>query len=174
MWQTSLLFLKPLQIQNLKRKKWGEHGILCPPIWKRGGTRVSHQVAPMLVFDFRLFTATRCRPCKKHPTLFQPPTLIAFTMLAALSLTIKWTECAISKSSKADLKPDTKLSAEWDCAKGKHSKTIDFLSQSFCLMKWTVHSLNFYVFSALAPGKNFSLPRPGTRSITSAREKPRG
>ena len=73
MWQTSLLFLKPLQIQNLKRKKWGEHGILCPPIWKRGGTRVSHQVAPMLVFDFRLFTATRCRPCKKHPTFSNLP-----------------------------------------------------------------------------------------------------
>jgi len=38
-WQTSLLFLKPLQIQNLKRKKVGEQGILYPPTWKSGGTR---------------------------------------------------------------------------------------------------------------------------------------
>ena len=30
-WQTLLLFLKPLQIQNLTKKKWGGHGILCPP-----------------------------------------------------------------------------------------------------------------------------------------------
>ena len=38
--QTPLLFLKPLQIQNLKRKKWGGHGILCPPHLKKwGGTR---------------------------------------------------------------------------------------------------------------------------------------
>jgi len=36
-WQTSLLFLKPLQIQNLKRKKWGGHDILCPPHLKKWG-----------------------------------------------------------------------------------------------------------------------------------------
>jgi len=35
-WQTSLLFLKPLQIQNLKRKKWGHV------------SRVPHQIAPMV------------------------------------------------------------------------------------------------------------------------------
>jgi len=38
-WQTSLLFLKPLQIQNLKRKKWGGHGILSPSRLKKWGTR---------------------------------------------------------------------------------------------------------------------------------------
>jgi len=36
-WQTSLLFLKPRQIQNLKRKKCGGHGILCPPRLKKWG-----------------------------------------------------------------------------------------------------------------------------------------
>ena len=36
-WQTSLLFLKPLLIQHLKRKKSGGHGILCPPVSKSGG-----------------------------------------------------------------------------------------------------------------------------------------
>ena len=48
-WQTSRLFLNPLQIQNLKRKKWGGHGILCPPVWRSGGTRprVPHQIAQM-------------------------------------------------------------------------------------------------------------------------------
>jgi len=30
-WQTSLLFLKPLQIQNLKRKKWGDMAYYVPP-----------------------------------------------------------------------------------------------------------------------------------------------
>ena len=34
-WQTSLLFLKPLQIQNLKRKNEGGHFILCPPRLKK-------------------------------------------------------------------------------------------------------------------------------------------
>jgi len=36
-WQTSLLFLKPLQIQNLNRKKWEGHRILCSPILKKWG-----------------------------------------------------------------------------------------------------------------------------------------
>jgi len=46
-WQTSLLFLKPLKIKNLKRKRGG---ILYPPTWKSGGIRprVAHQIAPML------------------------------------------------------------------------------------------------------------------------------
>jgi len=30
-WQTSFLFLKPLQIQNLKRKKWGNMAYYVPP-----------------------------------------------------------------------------------------------------------------------------------------------
>jgi len=49
-WQISLLFLKPLQIQNLKRKKWGDMAYYVPPVWKSGGThvpRVPHQIAPM-------------------------------------------------------------------------------------------------------------------------------
>jgi len=37
-WQASLFFLKALEIQNLE-KKVGGHGILCPPVWKSGGTR---------------------------------------------------------------------------------------------------------------------------------------
>jgi len=36
-WQATLLFLKALQIQNPKRKKWGGHDILCPPVWKSEG-----------------------------------------------------------------------------------------------------------------------------------------
>ena len=49
-WQTPLLFLKSLQIQNLKRKKCWGHGILCPPRLKKWGRhvpRVPHQIAPM-------------------------------------------------------------------------------------------------------------------------------
>jgi len=38
-WQTLLLFLKPLQIQTLKRKKWGDMGYYIPT-WKSGGTRL--------------------------------------------------------------------------------------------------------------------------------------
>ena len=38
-WQTSLLFLKPLQIQNLKRKTWGTWHIIPPPSEKVWGTR---------------------------------------------------------------------------------------------------------------------------------------
>ena len=37
-------------MQNLKRKKWGRHGILCPPRLKKWGghvPRVPHQIAPM-------------------------------------------------------------------------------------------------------------------------------
>jgi len=37
-WQTLLLFLKPLQIQTLKRKSWGTWDIISPT-WKSGGTR---------------------------------------------------------------------------------------------------------------------------------------
>jgi len=36
-WQASLLFLKPLQIQNLKRKKWGDMAIYIPPRLKKWG-----------------------------------------------------------------------------------------------------------------------------------------
>jgi len=36
-WQTSLLFFKTFQMQNLKRKKWGGYGILCPPRLKKWG-----------------------------------------------------------------------------------------------------------------------------------------
>ena len=49
-WQTSVLFLKPLQIQNLRRKKVGGHDILSPPRLKKWGghvPRVPHQIAPM-------------------------------------------------------------------------------------------------------------------------------
>ena len=35
-WQTSLLFLKPLQIQNLKRKKWVDMVYYTPLVWKTG------------------------------------------------------------------------------------------------------------------------------------------
>jgi len=48
-WQTSLLFLKPLQMQNLKRKKWGSMVYYVPPPEKVGRhvPRVPHQIAPM-------------------------------------------------------------------------------------------------------------------------------
>ena len=39
MWQTSLIFLKPLEMQNLKRKKWVVMAYYVPPGWKSGGTR---------------------------------------------------------------------------------------------------------------------------------------
>ena len=47
----SFLFLQPLQIQNLKRKMWGGHSILCPPSEKVGGhvPRVPYLIAPMIV-----------------------------------------------------------------------------------------------------------------------------
>jgi len=47
--QTSFLFLKPLQMQNLKKKVGGTWHILLPPSEKVGGhvPRVPHQIAPM-------------------------------------------------------------------------------------------------------------------------------
>jgi len=51
-WQTSLLFLELLQIQNLKQKSWGDIAYYVPPTWKSGGllhvSRVPHQIAPMM------------------------------------------------------------------------------------------------------------------------------
>jgi len=49
-WQTSLLFLELLQIQNQKRKSGGTLHIMSPPPEKVGGhvPRVPHQIAPML------------------------------------------------------------------------------------------------------------------------------
>jgi len=49
-WQTSLLFLELLQIQNLKRKSGGTSHIMSPPPEKVGGhvPRVPHQIVPML------------------------------------------------------------------------------------------------------------------------------
>ena len=38
-WQTSLLFLELLQIQNLKRKSGGTSHIMSPPLEKAGRTR---------------------------------------------------------------------------------------------------------------------------------------
>ena len=38
-WQTPLLFLKSLQIQNLKRKMWGDTAYYVAPVRKSGGTR---------------------------------------------------------------------------------------------------------------------------------------
>jgi len=51
MWQTSLLFLKPFQMQNLKRKSGGTWHIMSPRLKKWGGhvPRVPHQIAPMVV-----------------------------------------------------------------------------------------------------------------------------
>ena len=37
-WQTLLLFLKPLQIHNLKRKKWGDYAYYTPHLKKWGDT----------------------------------------------------------------------------------------------------------------------------------------
>jgi len=47
-WQTSLEFLKSLQIQNLKRKMWGDMAYYIPTVWKSGGTRprVAHLITP--------------------------------------------------------------------------------------------------------------------------------
>jgi len=48
-WKTSLLFLKPRQIQNPKRKRWGAWHVMSPPSEKVGGhvPSVPHQIAPM-------------------------------------------------------------------------------------------------------------------------------
>jgi len=57
-WQTSLLFLEPLQKQNLKRKNGGTWHIISPHLAKWVGhvPRVPHQVAPM----------TACMGMHKH------------------------------------------------------------------------------------------------------------
>jgi len=59
------------RIQNLKTKKWGVHGILCPPRLKKLGghvPRVPHQIAPM---QWRITMQKRhlCWP----PTFFLGP-----------------------------------------------------------------------------------------------------
>jgi len=48
--QTSLLFLKALHIQNLKRRKWGGIAYFVPSVWKSGGhfPRVPQQIVPMV------------------------------------------------------------------------------------------------------------------------------
>jgi len=68
-WQTSLLFLKPLQMQNLKRKKWGGHGILCPPRLKKWG-------------DTSPVSPTKLRPCSDlHNYYLQISIFSNYTML---------------------------------------------------------------------------------------------
>ena len=72
-WQASLSFLKPLYIQHLKRKKWGDMAYYIPPPEKVGGhvPCVPHQIAPMLwtmtkrsfVWPYVLLS------CKKLPKL---------------------------------------------------------------------------------------------------------
>ena len=59
-WQTSLLFLKLLQIQNLKRKSGGTSHIMSPPPEKVGGhvPRVPHQIAPCLQHCWGQITGT--------------------------------------------------------------------------------------------------------------------
>jgi len=57
-WQTSLLFLELLQIQNLKRKSGG-HRILCPPHLKKFG--VTSPVSP-----------TKLRPCGRSQWALRP------------------------------------------------------------------------------------------------------
>ena len=56
-WQTSLLCLELLQIQNLKRKSWGTSHIMSPHLKKSGGhiPRVPHQIAPMpaIIDDYK-------------------------------------------------------------------------------------------------------------------------
>jgi len=60
-WQTPLLFLKSLQIQNLERKKWGTWHIMSPPSEKVGGhvPRVPHQIAPMLIICTKTYITWR-------------------------------------------------------------------------------------------------------------------
>ena len=57
-WQTSLLFLELLQIQNLKRKSGGTWHIISPHLknWRR---HVPHQIPPMQVIK-TLTTTTYC------------------------------------------------------------------------------------------------------------------
>jgi len=54
-WQTLLLFLKPLQIHNLKRKKWGTWHIIYPHL-KKWGTRPRGHVP---------VSPTKLRPCNQ-------------------------------------------------------------------------------------------------------------
>ena len=81
MWHTLLLFLKPLQRQDLMRKEWGDMTYYVPPSEKVRGTRlhVPHQIAPMymrheqataysdLVGDYYCCLLPECdvlRPCR--------------------------------------------------------------------------------------------------------------
>jgi len=61
--QTSLLFLKPHQIQNLKIKKWGDMAYYVPPSEKMGEhvPHVPHQIAPMQVTVILMKQARRKR-----------------------------------------------------------------------------------------------------------------
>jgi len=98
-WQTLLLFMKPLQIQNLKRKKWGVHGVSCPPSEKVGGhvPRVPHQIAPMVVITFKAF-GVRCYEAKLCVTIWG----VWLSLLKELSLLHHFDFYAhIRKSSKS-------------------------------------------------------------------------
>ena len=60
--QASLLFLEPLQIQNLKRKSAGTWHIISPHLkkWGEHVPRVPHQIAPMLQTQLALVTIIFC------------------------------------------------------------------------------------------------------------------
>ena len=57
-WQTSLLVLKPLQIQTLREKSGGDMAYYVPPSTKVGGhvPRVPHQIAPMPTISIKSLT----------------------------------------------------------------------------------------------------------------------
>jgi len=57
-WQTSFLFLKPLQVQNLRIKMWGTWNIISPPPEKSGET---HPRDPQIIVPMHSFAC---------PTLF--------------------------------------------------------------------------------------------------------
>jgi len=61
---TNIAFLfKALQMQNLKRKKWGDGAYDVPPSEKVGGhvPRVPHQITPMIWCAFLYKELVVCR-----------------------------------------------------------------------------------------------------------------
>ena len=83
-WQT-ILFLNPLQSQNLKRKKWGDMAYYAPPAWKSGGTRPLCP-PPNYARDYNSELIAIMTP--------QPPERISFVLLKSFApaslLFIRW------------------------------------------------------------------------------------
>ena len=71
---TNATFFKALQIQNLKRKKWGDMAYYIPTVWQNGGTNPP-SLPINCAHECRINNSSKCSSCY-DPLVFMGPAVL--------------------------------------------------------------------------------------------------